>query len=556
MVKPRPEHVRSDERLALVGLQALRLSERAAWRGELAGQAVHRAVLQEHRPAPGALAQPDRGDLQVGLPRPLHARDGARQGTAAREQGVEADLAGVPLGDGVGGDQAELPVRAQQARGPQEEVGAQIRAAPAAIGEVTDEVIAIVGAERPGEALPSLERRVADDRVEAPAREDLREHERPVQRCALRMARSPALLEEGLGLIAELRPQPRALLLALLLLCTWQPGLVVPRQEAQRLHRQVLEGVVEGLVLPVRGEGGAGDQIAEQLEIGGRLTRLLLEEQLVPHVEDRGRREALDLLAGLSRARELALDVLLRREQAVDRAAARGVEVEGEQLLLAGEAEQRVPRDERMVQEGEGAVLLQGDQPEGELRHFDRPGVLVDPEQAAIGDEATGDRQALVLSRLERGRRPARAAAHALRHRLLGRLAAGLGLGRWVGEQRALDDEHARQQARATRRRQQRRDHHLGQRPARQLPVRRDQHLVSAARLGLAPCLDETLRQVAARLHEEGARAHRQVAHPQGQDLFRGPEAPLGGRLALGGPSYTSGSRVCSTTGSVSVRGV
>ena len=95
---------------------------------------------------------------------------------------VEADLAGVALGDGVRRDEAEVALAGQQRHGAEEEVGDQVGAALRAVRQDVDEPVADVGAHRAGELLAAEERRVADDGVEAAAFHDVGDGEDPVQR--------------------------------------------------------------------------------------------------------------------------------------------------------------------------------------------------------------------------------------------------------------------------------------------------------------------------------------------------------------------------------------
>src|SRR5690606_13074385 len=107
-----------------------------------------------------ALSEPDVGDFEVGFAGPGFARDRADDLDAVGGELVEADLAGVALGDRVGGDEAELAGRAGQAGGAQEKIRAEVGAAAAAGGEVFDQEITVVGAEGAGDLLAALERRV------------------------------------------------------------------------------------------------------------------------------------------------------------------------------------------------------------------------------------------------------------------------------------------------------------------------------------------------------------------------------------------------------------
>ena len=66
-----------------------------------------------------------------------------------------------------------------------------------------------------------------------------------------------------------------------------------------------------------------------------------------------------------------------------------------QQLVDVGEAQQRVAGAQGVVEEGKGPVLLERDEPERELRHLYGQGVLVHAVEAAVGDELSGDGQAL-----------------------------------------------------------------------------------------------------------------------------------------------------------------
>ena len=76
--------------------------------------------------------------------------------------------------------------------------------------------------------------------------------------------------------------------------------------------------------------------------------------------------------------------------------AATGAQAEVLQLLQRGDAQQRIAALEGVVEEGEGPVLLQRDEPERELGHLDGHGVDVHAVEAAVGHEAAGDGEALV----------------------------------------------------------------------------------------------------------------------------------------------------------------
>ena len=86
---------------------------------------------------------------------------------------IEPDLAGVPLGEGVGRNESQRPVTIQQGEGAQEEVGDEIGAAPSPLSKDIHEPVANVLAHGAGELLPAQEGRVADNRVETSAFHDL-----------------------------------------------------------------------------------------------------------------------------------------------------------------------------------------------------------------------------------------------------------------------------------------------------------------------------------------------------------------------------------------------
>lgn len=65
-------------------------------------------------------------------------------------------------------------------------------------------------------------------------------------------------------------------------------------------------------------------------------------------------------------------------------------------LEHVGNAEQRVAGAQGVVEEGEGPILLERDQPERELGHLHGQGVLVHAVEAAVGHQAAGLGQALL----------------------------------------------------------------------------------------------------------------------------------------------------------------
>ena len=67
-------------------------------------------------------------------------------------------------------------------------------------------------------------------------------------------------------------------------------------------------------------------------------------------------------------------------------------ELPGEGLdLPAGEAHEGIAAADGVVEEGEGMVLGQGGEPEGELGEVHGHGVAVHAVEAALGDEAHGE---------------------------------------------------------------------------------------------------------------------------------------------------------------------
>ena len=79
---------------------------------------------------------------------------------------VEADLAGVALGDRVGGDDAD-PASRRDRQVTEQEVGAQVGVARLVPADALLQVLAVVRAERSADLLAAHERGVADDGVEA-----------------------------------------------------------------------------------------------------------------------------------------------------------------------------------------------------------------------------------------------------------------------------------------------------------------------------------------------------------------------------------------------------
>src|SRR5690606_28541350 len=99
--------------------------------------------------------------------RPRPALDRLPDHNAVRDDLVETDLASKALGEGVRCDQACLSGGVEQVVSPQREVGSQVGAAASGPRDGRDKVFAVGGAEGAGELLPTEERRVADDGVEA-----------------------------------------------------------------------------------------------------------------------------------------------------------------------------------------------------------------------------------------------------------------------------------------------------------------------------------------------------------------------------------------------------
>ena len=111
----------------------------------------------------------------------------------------------------------------------------------------------------------------------------------------------------------------------------------------------------------------------------------------VEHVADD---ERFELVAERQRPVDGGLD-LVEPEVEAGLAVPARVEVRDAELLEVGDAEQRVAGAEGVVDERERAVLGERDQPQRELGHLDGHRVLVDAVQAALGDEAVGERFAL-----------------------------------------------------------------------------------------------------------------------------------------------------------------
>ena len=143
------------------------------------------------------MAQPDLRDFQAGGAGPLAAGRGAGDGPAGGENLIQTDLAGVALGDGVGSNEGALASRANHPGGFQEKIGAEVGAAALAGGEVFNQIFPIIRPKCTGDALASLERRIANECIETvqfPVMDctllvncdkDLRKSQRPVERRAV-----------------------------------------------------------------------------------------------------------------------------------------------------------------------------------------------------------------------------------------------------------------------------------------------------------------------------------------------------------------------------------
>ncbi len=75
-----------------------------------------------------------------------------------------------------------------------------------------------------------------------------------------------------------------------------------------------------------------------------------------------------------------------------------GIEVEPLRSARARDAQERVAAPQRVVEEGEGTLPLEGHEPQRELRHLDGHGVLVDAVEAAVGHEPPRHHEPLVQS--------------------------------------------------------------------------------------------------------------------------------------------------------------
>ncbi len=64
--------------------------------------------------------------------------------------------------------------------------------------------------------------------------------------------------------------------------------------------------------------------------------------------------------------------------------------------LLEVDAEQRVAAAQGVIEEGEGPVLVEGDEPERELGHLHGERVLVHAVEAAFADQPRGNGKPLV----------------------------------------------------------------------------------------------------------------------------------------------------------------
>src|SRR5690606_1793389 len=115
-----------------------------------------------------------------------------------------ADLAGVSLADGVGGQQSELP---GDLSGSEVEEGDEVGVALGSTGDLGDEVFPIVLAHRAADSLATEERWVPHYRVESPRRpveEHLRKGQRPVERWPGWASRWTASIQPFLGPPLEL----------------------------------------------------------------------------------------------------------------------------------------------------------------------------------------------------------------------------------------------------------------------------------------------------------------------------------------------------------------
>lgn len=74
----------------------------------------------------------------------------------------------------------------------------------------------------------------------------------------------------------------------------------------------------------------------------------------------------------------------------------RGIDVEPLHLPRVAQPEERVAAAQRVLHEGEGALALEGHEPEREPGHLHGHGVLIYAEETAIRNQPAGKGQALV----------------------------------------------------------------------------------------------------------------------------------------------------------------